>query len=44
MDLTLSPVFNVLISIKFMFAKHIYVQFFNPDSHIHDGNMRELIK
>ena len=37
MDLTLSPAFNALISIKFMFAEHNYVQFFNTDSHIRDG-------
>jgi len=42
MVLALSSGFNVLISIKFMFAEHNYVQFFNTDSHIRDGNMREL--
>jgi hypothetical protein len=41
MDLTLSPGFNALISKKFVFGEHNYVQFFNTDSHVHDGKMRE---
>jgi len=42
MDLTLSPNFNVMISMKSVVAEHNYVQFFNIDSHIRDGKMREL--
>ena len=42
MDLTLSPGFNGLISVKFVFAEHHYVQLFNTDSLIRDRKMREL--
>lgn len=42
MDLTLSPGFNSLISVKFEFAEHNYVQFFNADIHKRDGKRREL--
>jgi hypothetical protein len=37
MDLTLSPGFNGMITMKFVFAEHNYVQLFNNDSHIRDG-------
>jgi len=37
MDLTLSPGFSGLITMKFVFAEHNYVQFFNNDSHLRDG-------
>jgi hypothetical protein len=42
MDLTLSPGFNALIPMKFVLAENNYIQFFNNDSHIRDGKMREL--
>ena len=37
MYLTLCPGFNGLIPMKFVFAEHNYVQFFNNDSHLRDG-------
>jgi len=42
MGFTLSPGFNVMISMKSVFSEHKYVQCFNTDSHIRDGKMREL--
>jgi hypothetical protein len=42
MDLTFSPGLNALISKKFVFDVHNYVQLLNTDSHIRDGKMREL--
>lgn len=42
MHFTLSLGFNALISVKFLFAEHNYVQNFNADIHIHNGKMGEL--